>query len=118
MMVKRQDKPSDSNKIPKMRPLENCETKPVEAAPAVIQTIAATAPKIFFLTRRCLKGRNVACVRSKEIAPRLITDAMGETLAKSQIPRINSSLNGGLIVQSSKMYVCQNCRINEDADPS
>ena len=53
---------------------------PVEIAPAAIQTIAAAAPKIFFLMRRCLKERNVACVRSKEIAPRLINDAEGETV--------------------------------------
>ena len=58
MIVKRQNKPNDRNKIPKMRDrLENgdlkanCGTTPVEIASAVIQTIAATAQKIFFLTR-------------------------------------------------------------------
>ena len=59
--------------------------KPVEIAPAVIQTIAAAAPKIFFLTRRCLKGRNVACVLSKEIAPTLINDAKVETVHNETI---------------------------------
>ena len=110
-MVKRQDNQVEWNKIEKMRPaLENgdfkanCGTMPVEIAQAAIQTIAATAPKIFSLTRRCSKGRNVACVRSKEIATRLSNDAPGETLAKTQIRRINSSLSGGLMVQSSNSY--------------
>ena len=68
---KKADKPDEKSKIEKMRRrLENrgfkanCEIMPVELAPALIQTIAATAPKIFFLTRRCLKGRNVVCVLS------------------------------------------------------
>ena len=67
MIVKRQSKKDDRYEIRKMR----IKTMPVEIAPAAIQTIAAAAPKIFFLMRRCLKGRNVACVRSKEIAPRV-----------------------------------------------
>ena len=111
MIVKRQDKPDEKTKIEKMRRrLENrglkanCRIMPVELVPAVIKTIAATAPKIFFLTRRCLNGRNVACARSKEIASRLINEAEGETFAKTQIQRIDSSLSGGLIVQSFKVY--------------
>ena len=108
MIVKRQNKKDNryeitKKRIPSKSDLIICKRKP-EIAPAVIQTIAAAAPKIFFLTRRCLKGRNVACVRSKEIAPRLINDAMGETLAKTEIQRINSSLSGGLIVQSPHWY--------------
>ena len=90
---------------------------PVEIASAVIQTIAGTAPKIFFLTRRCLKGRNVVCVRSKEIATRLIIDAECETLAKTQIRRINSSLRSGLIVQKFE-NAWPNWKMNEGTDPS
>ena len=45
----------------------NYGTMPVEIAPAVIQTMAALAQKILFYMRRCLKGRDVACVRSNEI---------------------------------------------------
>ena len=81
-----------------------CEAMPVGSAPAVIQTIATAAPKIFFLTRRCLKGRKVACIRSKEIAPRLINDAKGETVYKTAIAI--KKLFGRLVrlvVQSSHM---------------
>ena len=45
---------------------------------AVNQTLATAAPNIFFLMRRCLNGRNVACIRSKEIAARFVTEAAGK----------------------------------------
>ena len=63
MIVKRQNKKDDRYERPKMQnPFKNegwkviCETMAVEIAPDVIQTIAATAPKIFILMRRWLKG--------------------------------------------------------------
>ena len=63
----------------------NCGNMPVEIVPAVIQAIEALGQKIFFWMRRSLKGRNVACVRSNEIAPRLMNDAIGETVRKATI---------------------------------
>ena len=44
----------------------------------VIQTAPAAAPNTFLLTRRCFHGRNVACVRSKEVAARFVIDARGK----------------------------------------
>ena len=54
----------------------------MEKSPAVIQTATTSAPKIFFLMRRCLDGRKVACIRSKEIAARVIIDANGKKRKK------------------------------------
>ena len=64
--------------------------------------------------RRCLKGRNVACVRFKEIAPRLINDAIGETVRKATLK--GGSL-GRLIVQRSHILPkTRTC--NEDVGPN
>ena len=95
---------NDTYEIRTSLEIEDSWAMPVEIAPAIIQTIAATAPKIFFLTRRCFKGRNVACVRSKEIAPRIINNAMGETSNKANTRIINSSLSARMVVQSSHWY--------------
>ena len=53
------------------------KTPIAEKSPAIVQTVAIVAPYIFFLMRRCLNGRMVACIRSKEIAARFVTDANG-----------------------------------------
>ena len=49
---------------------------------AVNQTPATAAPNVFFLMRRCLNGRKVACIRSKEIAARFATEAAEKKCAK------------------------------------
>ena len=59
----------------------------VEESPAVTQTATTAAPKIFSLTRRCADGRKVACVRSKEIAARFVTDANGNKRNKAVITK-------------------------------
>ena len=53
---------------------------------AVNQTPAVTAaPNTLFFMRRCLNGRKVACIRSKEIATRLATETAGKKYAKLEI---------------------------------
>ena len=52
---------------------------------AVNQTPVTAAPNIPFLMRRCLNGRKVACIRSKEIATRLVREAAGKKYAKLEI---------------------------------
>ena len=49
---------------------------------AINQTPVTAAPNILFSMRRCLNGRKVACIRSKEIATRLVTEAAGKKYAK------------------------------------
>ena len=98
-ITKRQNKITEYCKKPKMCSSKSSKTKLVEMSPAVIQTIATAAPKIFFFIRRCLNGRNVACVRSKEIAARLIIDAVSKTLHRTFITTTNGMLKW-LIVQS------------------
>ena len=66
----------DSLKV--KRRLKKVKTILVVKSPAVIQTLTITTPKIFSLTRRCLNGRNLASVRSREIAVRLNNDAKGK----------------------------------------
>ena len=71
----------------------------VVKSPAVIQTVAITAPKIFSLTRRCLNGRNVACVRSREIAARFNNDAKAKKKSKAM------PANTKNLIQDWKMIV-------------
>ena len=53
---------------------------------AVNQTPAVTAaPNTLFFMRRCLNGRKVAWIRSKEIATRLVTETAGKKYAKLEI---------------------------------
>ena len=59
---------------------------------AVYQTPATAAPNIFFLMRRCLNGRKVACIRSKEIAARFATEAAGKKYVKLEETLIISKL--------------------------
>ena len=80
-----------------------------------IQTMAAAAPKLFFLMSRCLKGRNVACVRSKEIAPRLINDAIGEPVRKITIKKVHVSRK---IDRPKVTHDSQKTTQNEDAGPN
>ena len=61
----------------------------VEVSPAVTQTATTAAPKIFFLTTRCVNGRKVACVRSKEIAPRFVKDANGTRRNKAMTTKLD-----------------------------
>ena len=78
-----------------MRSSKCCKAKLVEMSQAVIQTIATAAPNFFFfLARRCLNGRNVACVRSKEIAAKLIIDAVSKTVDITLIKTTNGLLTG------------------------
>ena len=76
---------------------KSSKTKIIEMSPAVIQTIATAAPNIFFFMRRCLNGRNDACVRSKETAARLIIGAVSKTTHRALITTPN-----GLLVQQSQ----------------
>ena len=57
--------------------LKEIKTTLVVKSPAVIQAAATTTSKIFFLTRRCLNGRNVVSVFFKEVAVRFSNDANG-----------------------------------------
>ena len=67
---------------------------------AVIQTAATAAPKTHFLRRRCWNGRKVAWVRSKEIAARFITEAIGKT-KRIPIKMLGQTpFGGGSIFQS------------------
>ena len=81
---------------------KSSKTKIVEMSPAVIQTIATAAPNIFFFTRRCLNGRNVACVRSKEIAARLIVDAVSMTTRRALVTTLNGLLKRMIVQQSQR----------------
>ena len=58
--------------------LRKDKTTLVVKSPAVIQTATITTPKIFFFTRRCLNGRNVASVWCREIAVMFNNDAKGK----------------------------------------
>ena len=94
-ITKRPNKKSEYWKKGEMCSSKSFMPRLVEMRPAVIQAIATTDPKIFFVMRRCLNARNVACVLSKEIAARLTIDAVGDMVLK------------GLIVQRSQ-YIPQN----------
>ena len=47
-----------------------------ENSPDVTQIIEMINPNTHVLITRCLKGRNVACVRSNEIAARFVREAV------------------------------------------
>ena len=64
----------------------------VEVSPAIIQAATTAAPKIFFLTRRCTNGRKVACVLSKEIAARFVTDANGHKRNITKIAKFDATV--------------------------
>ena len=78
-------------------------TMPVVKSPEEIQTAAISTPKIFFLTRRCLNGRNVACVRSREIAVRLNNDAKGKKKLKAMRNTVNAIPKEGKAQKSHRI---------------
>ena len=71
--------------------------------PAVNQTAATAAPKIFFLLSRCLNGRKVACIRSKEIAVRFVIETAGKQWKINKAPVIAMGLDE-LIVQMLQSF--------------
>ena len=88
---------------------------PIEITPAVIQTIEALAERFSFWWGDAWRDETLRTyVCSKEIAPRLINDAIGETVRKATIK--GGSL-GRLIVQWSHILPkTRTC--NEDFGPN
>ena len=79
------------------------KTAIAEQSPDVIQTAATAAPNIFLLMIRFLNGRNIACIRSKDIAARFAT----VTIKMERYPTRKAMTDGKikkLIVQNLHLF--------------